>query len=993
MANTVHPYKGYLNTEFRIHTSEVNPQNYSIVRLEDDSIIEEGVVNQNEYITRKMPLAGNFLVRFDNAEIPIKVEDGYKYGGNTHKESFVFDKCPWAFIVMHDRTYFHNRETQEEYVEAISPDKIEELNKDFVLMSNEKEKGVTLFSCILQRPVLFLESYIYYNDSYIVWNKYDECSRKNILTIYSLYSFEVLERIECEDFFIEEQVEKLYTYINKTLSSFNLGHEIVRSYIDIPNNNVFETFIAPHHAVFSKSDYNSSGGEVYIYDLNTSANVGSIAYNEGLYLARINNKELINVKERKDYLNNLPLIEYHELALTGNYIELDIYPTTIDVFYVQTNIKISLKQHKYKKDKNELIFSKERFFKSIETGKDEKFNDSASKLHVDYTDRYFCLYNNSESFVYNTYKYLYHRNEKIYSFNKTLYLKDNKQIRVLSRNGFWDSGLLSEGDYSLNLLNDFGVIKEKDTKICFRDSINLGKYISDNGSYLLTDNYKIYKGGTYLKRNNCPDKISAKGRYGISLINNSDNWHLKEPYLLTKNGKDWVRTKILGSLYNTSEYKNVFLSENGKQILCRTKGTAMMLNVETGEEIEFPNESYIKQTHINGIRPLFKLVETTQARLINPIEGQPIDAKMFSEYQFISPNGKCYADTELRKYVEYHNRITKEIYNFEQYNAFKKKFWHHIVFIMPNELSEKKDEIEEETDRVFSIIEKFINSHKEFLSEYIASFDSLQKPKNFLVVNNKMDINFKEYLYKQKEIYEQVGYKNIEALERVIHEFLFSFIEVKYVAIIRYTKNSEIVEKIYIEKGLQYLNYVAFSFDNRYVAIAGKPVSGGLMLLYDLKEHKTIFSEDQSSAVWFVAFGKNGHLAGYTSNPYTVILKPENDYIESSKEPIKIQDKSFLTFSPDGKYIVCSEQGYIPYRNWDGTTNFSWGHQSSSIVSIRKTENPENEIIQFNDLSDQGIEDAHKARSVASVSFSKNNDRIMMTGNNGVVIIRNLKIS
>ena len=81
------------------------------------------------------------------------------------------------------------------------------------------------------------------------------------------------------------------------------------------------------------------------------------------------------------------------------------------------------------------------------------------------------------------------------------------------------------------------------------------------------------------------------------------------------------------------------------------------------------------------------------------------------------------------------------------------------------------------------------------------------------------------------------------------------------------------------------------------------------------------------------------------------------------------------------------------YRNWDGTTNFSWGHQSSSIVSIRKTENPENEIIQFNDLSDQGIEDAHKARSVASVSFSKNNDRIMMTGNNGVVIIRNLKIS
>ena len=86
---------------------------------------------------------------------------------------------------------------------------------------------------------------------------------------------------------------------------------------------------------------------------------------------------------------------------------------------------------------------------------------------------------------------------------------------------------------------------------------------------------------------------------------------------------------------------------------------------------------------------------------------------------------------------------------------------------------------------------------------------------------------------------------------------------------------------------------------------------------------------------------------------------------------------------------------YISYRKGNGEARTIWGHQHSSLVSIRATNNPQGEIIQFNDLSDfgRGVADSFMAQSVASVSFSNDNNRIMMVGNDGVVIIRNLYLN
>ena len=187
---------------------------------------------------------------------------------------------------------------------------------------------------------------------------------------------------------------------------------------------------------------------------------------------------------------------------------------------------------------------------------------------------------------------------------------------------------------------------------------------------------------------------------------------------------------------------------------------------------------------------------------------------------------------------------------------------------------------------------------------------------------------------------------------------------------------------------LEYVNYVAFSNDGRYVAIAGRSSSSGEFILYDMQEQKELnpkFDERYILAVWTAAFSTKGQYALYTSTPNTYIGNVENE-----SDLTKVKGKSFLTFSPDGTWIALSEQGYIPYgvKRIDGI----WGHRPSCVVDIRKSSAPSIQIAKYDDLSDEGIADSCEGKTVASVSFSKDNKKIMMVGKDGVVIIRNLHL-
>lgn len=127
---------------------------------------------------------GRYVIEFPDdkdSAVEIEVKDAIKFGGSTHKNSYVFDETPWCFIVMKDRTYFYNRDSGEEYVESISPDKISYVNKDVVLLSNDKHKENTLYSLTEQAPIItFTDEILLQDNILIVKDDADNTTKLNV---------------------------------------------------------------------------------------------------------------------------------------------------------------------------------------------------------------------------------------------------------------------------------------------------------------------------------------------------------------------------------------------------------------------------------------------------------------------------------------------------------------------------------------------------------------------------------------------------------------------------------------------------------------------------------------------------------------------------------------------------------------------------------------------------------------------------------------------
>ena len=208
------------------------------------------------------------------------------------------------------------------------------------------------------------------------------------------------------------------------------------------------------------------------------------------------------------------------------------------------------------------------------------------------------------------------------------------------------------------------------------------------------------------------------------------------------------------------------------------------------------------------------------------------------------------------------------------------------------------------------------------------------------------------------------------------------------IAAIRSSDTGSEVARIPLGDPLSYINYVSFSYDSRYLALAGyRNFSHGLFLVYDLETKQTLYREQSPRAVWTTAFSVKGAVAGYSSNPITYLSYNPAEYNNIEK----IDYRNFLTFSPDGNYFALSNQGYISKYDINGNERAVWGHQPSSTVYIRAILHNE-DLYEFNDLADKGIAGVGENNSVASVSFSYDNSKLMMVGDDGVIIIRNLNL-
>ena len=911
MSYFVHPYKGYLNTKYSLYSTNDATSEVIIKRVSDQCIIDTLVSEPNEMVQISIPESGKYDIELKETQqsiAHIEVIDGYKFGGSSLKNAFLFEETPWVFIVMHDRTYFHNRITCREYVEPISPDRIEFLSYSKVIMSNNEQEVMTVYDLEAEKQILAFRNIIFKNNELMVWVE-ESLNDTYRIKIARFDSLKDITSICCEDYVIVENDNKLLYYVNGTIHTILLINDLSHSEIKCPK--LFITFLDSGDYV-CRREYDRD--MVLIYGVDNKY-IGPIQYSGTL--AKINKKKIIDFNSKVEKL--------HEFCKSEN------IGTSIELSYTSLNIFKPSKCTIYEeKIENVIIDSKTKRINTLATLKNLKgdrlveFNDKKYQLYK--TNKLNCILFNSE----------------IHIVGDEYSTISNGEIDKIFKSSFGYYCLCSKGNKS-SLYRIYGGGQ-------YQVINGMESFVREDYSFRMFEKYSIIEGrrnyylvnklGQLIKIDN-PFKTYIKYQsenfnYGLEINNNCVNLYTAK-ISDTFCPKEYCKKQILGEIMDNSSYHNVLLSEDGSYIISRDEERCQVINTISGEAQNYSNICHI--SHINGIKPLFTIGTNKQARLINPVTGIEISNDMFSQYNFISHSGKLYTDTFGR--TEYKFLLDNKDYSTSEYSKLRELYEYGCL--IPEE---------EEKTRIENNRRKFISKHLDALKYRCENW-------------NKKD----------------------EDRYVTSHSFLNYFFSAHHVISVKKSSDNSVYRLIDIGRPLWFLNYVSFSYDERYIAIAGRYPSntflGGLFLVYDLSEDKVLFNHSPKKAVWMTSFTKSGVVASYSSDPNTYI----GNVKDNGKNYTVISNKSFLTFSADGVYVALSEQGYIP---WNNGLNESWGHMTSSLVSIRRTNNPDKELVQFNDIS--GIEGAYSSRTVSSVSFSMDNKKIMMVGNDGVVVIRNLHL-
>lgn len=951
MNANIHPYKGYLNTKFHIIVREVESVAFKIVPIEtpDGDPILEGVVEANSPYSIVIPKPGEYKVLFsDGSSSTIIVEDGYKFGGSNFKKAFIFDETPWCFIIMNDRTYFYNRSINSGYVETISPSHIKVVSENYVLLSNDNQAENTLYDLEEQKPELCIENIKFFNREILIW------AEGNTLNFYSLIDKKILLRTKLNKYFIDEKNNALYFEESNQIIKYKLTQEFVRETILVGKGS-FVTLIDYSIAVFIiKNRYKNS---LLLYNVSNPESFEELEVEN--YIASINGESLIDLKERRGALARVDMNEFAvpEADITFAYSEFIFFPCDWAIFYLQMDMTLLKNRNRFNSEEKILL---KRVGSKLLNEEFSVFNNNS----VFKDESRFLIFNDYESYVEG-------RNYSGSGLEKDtkILVHDTYAIAIkegfyytLSRNGYWDNKIENHFDFSR--YEEYGIVKNNDNgkyrsllycNVKGDDLVthnNPTEYIELGHSAIFPGGKVVYDNSTIKKFSKLPKTASPSLKYGLLMENNC-------PWIIWFENGEEKKQRILTELFDVTTFKNVLLSEDGSKILYRDNKGTEVKDIITGEVSPFDNLSYVQQ--VNGIRPYFEKVGSLQPTIINPATGQVVDVDLLSEYSFISPNGLFYADTRLDEYVEYYYRDSLLIISKSEYLQLTKelKYPSSEPLDSPRRLDIKNKRI------------AFINDHLDFLKKEYVDNATLRVSQD----------KWLESLIDERNIYG-------------VEHFLNHVIGCRGIAKIRRISDGSEVAKINLGQPLRFLNYVSFSYDSKYVAIAGyKDFSHGLFLIYDIYAGKTIGRFETGRAVWNTAFSSKEAVVAYTSDPAFIFF---HNPLDSGKvERLAdncIEDRCFLTFSPDGIFVALSNRGYVSKYDFRGEERISWGHQSTTMVELRKMADIEHPIVSFNDLSDAGIAGSSTAKSVASVSFSNDNKRLMMVGRDGVVIIRNLHI-
>lgn len=342
---TVHPYKGYLNTEFHFYANGSEDIPYSILSedSECDIPVLSGVLIPNIPHSIKLHNPGNYKVVFnDGSSSHIIVEDGHKFGGGRFKKAFIYDNCQWAFVVMHDRTYFYNRETKQSYIEAISPDSISEISEEYIILSNNSQSEKTIYSVNDQKPILNISNLIFHNEDSIIWKEEEE------VIIFSLKNRTIVKRFAPTQYLIENG-QILYSFEN-LIYLIDLKGEFPEN--ELPKQTyAFCAFIDSKLSVFSSNKNEKI--ELLIINHITGELIKALTLDG--HIASINGHKIINVEDRKLAFRNFNLkqSDFPEASFSACYHDFVFFPCEWDIYYIEQTTSFLKKPFRF--DLSEVI--------------------------------------------------------------------------------------------------------------------------------------------------------------------------------------------------------------------------------------------------------------------------------------------------------------------------------------------------------------------------------------------------------------------------------------------------------------------------------------------------------------------------------------------------------------------------------------------------------------------------------------------------------------
>lgn len=457
---------------------------------------------------------------------------------------------------------------------------------------------------------------------------------------------------------------------------------------------------------------------------------------------------------------------------------------------------------------------------------------------------------------------------------------------------------------------------------------------------------------------NTGEKELGKSSSGNLIITKEDS------KLFLRNISENSREVILSNSFDSSNYTNAYFTSDGKSIVLQINNNeGKILGFEDLNMTHFDVDGFTvaRNEGFNGYKPEIAILDGRKPVWRDPISLARIREKDMSKHVFMSPDGKYSADTSMK--TVFYNRLEKKVISLDTLYTEKDRYdW-------KNETSdlEKKDKRELRKE----LMKKY---GKELLFEHVLSHGwGAQETENLI-----------NYYLERSDIFTPV----------FIDELGFVCCH----------KNHTDEYRILIGRSVWFLNYVSFSYDSRYLAFGAKMKRDefrfseeGVFVLFDLERGKEVVRQEQDEwedskyknslcAVWMTMFNKNGDVTYYDSNPNAFIVTAESNYQVTKKA----QGKSLLCFSPTGNYIALSDQSYIDYAHHP---ELKWGHQPSGNVYIHSTNCFEQCLEHYNDLGD-GIEGvACQAGSVSSAAFSQDERRLLVVGNDGVVVVRNLKFA